>query len=188
VFNSKEEVAALFAAYKVLEEQNIEFVNHGTFRSLEATCHGMQGFWVLVEGEDPKFVPREVVEGLSRCLIKAEAVSLRDMPTVSVVPSPEGSVDKSLNWDSPEIQRRLLDIMAEAQAADTRYIRVISKSKAGRQTTLARIPQGANADVVVKTIMHARRKTKERTVMAEVLKKNLKRSMARSFPLDLHSN
>ena len=109
------------------------------------------------------------------------------MPTASAVPSPEGSGNKSLNWDSPEIQKRLLDIMAEAQAADTRYIRVISKSKAGRQTTLARIPQGANADVVVKTIMHARRKTKERTVMAEVLKMNLKRSMARSFPLELQT-
>jgi hypothetical protein len=178
----KNEVKALYAAYKAIEEMKIAFADHGTFRSLEATCHGVQGFWVLAGDEDPKFIPKEVVEGLSSRIKPTEAAEPE--PATAAAPEP-AAVSLGTGWDSPDIRRRLNDIVEEAQSLDTRYIRVISKSKAGKQTTLARIAVGTSADSVVKIIMHARRRTKDRTVMAEVLKKNLKRTMARSFPLEL---
>jgi hypothetical protein len=176
----KNEVKALYAAYKAIEEKNIEFVNHGSFSSLEAPCHGVQGFWVLSADEDPTFIPKEVVEGLSSRIKPTEAAE-----PAAAAPSEPASALLPIGWLDPDIQRRLNDIVGAVQSLDTRYVRVISKSKTGKQTTLARIGQGAPADVVVKIIMGARRKTKERTVMAEVLKKNLKRTMARSFPLEL---
>jgi hypothetical protein len=176
----KNEVKALYAAYKAIEEMKIAFADHGTFRSLEATCHGVQGFWVLAGDVDPKFIPKEVVEGLSSRIKPTEAAE-----PATAAPSEPAAVSLGTGWDSPDIRRRLNDIVEEAQSLDTRYIRVISKSKAGKQTTLARIAAGTSADSVVKIIMHARRRTKDRTVMAEVLKKNLKRTMARSFPLEL---
>ena len=184
MFDSKNEVLAAYAIYKGLEEKKIQFRNHGTFESVETTRDGVPGFWILMV-EETFFLPKDVLESLTTTpegLTPAKAVRLQDM-LPEAPPSPTGN--KSLTWDTPDIQRRLLDIVAEAQAADTRYIRVISKSKTGKQTSLARIAQGANAEVVIKTIQNARSKTKERTVMAEVLKKNLKRSMARSFPFDL---
>jgi hypothetical protein len=184
VFDSKDAVLAAYAIYRSLEEKKIQFRNHGTFESVEATRDGVPGFWILM-AEEIFFLPKDVLEGLTAApsgLTPAKAARLQDVLPDATSPSVG---NKSLTWDTPDIQRRLLDIVAEAQAADTRYIRVISKSKTGKQTSLARIAPGANAETVIKTIQNARSKTKERTVMAEVLKKNLKRSMARSFPFEL---
>lgn len=184
MLNTKNEVLAAYAIYKDLEEKRIQFRNHGTFESIETTRDGVPGFWILMV-EETFFLPKDVLESLTTTpegLTPAKAARLQDV-VPDAPPSPTGN--KSLTWDTPDIQRRLLDIVAEAQAADTRYIRVISKSKTGKQTSLARIAPGANAETVIQIIQNARSKTKERTVMAEVLKKNLKRSMARSFPFDL---
>lgn len=184
MFESKDEVRALYAAYKALEEKKAVFRNHGVFTTLETESSGVEGFWLFDVAEDPLFVPKFVIQALAPFMArKPRSVQTEEVPKPPE--TPEAKTASPINWTSPDIQRRLNDVVSEAQAADTRYIRVISKSKSGKQVSLARIAQGTNADTVVKIIMNARRKTKERTVMAEVLKTNLKRTMARSFPLEL---
>lgn len=193
MLDNKDAALAAYAIFKCLEEKQLKFANHGTFDSVAVSRNGVEGFWIFTVEEEPFFLPKEVLEGLTASpegITPAKVARLQDVfpdapaePAAPVAAAPTET--RSLTWDTPDIQRRLLDIVAEAQAADTRYIRVISKSKTGKQTSLARIAQGANAEVVIKTIQSARSKTKERTVMAEVLKKNLKRSMARSFPFEL---
>jgi len=91
----------------------------------------------------------------------------------------------AVGWESPDIQRRLNDVIALVQSADTRYVRVISKTKTGKQQTMARIAQGTSPENVMKIIMHVRRRSKDPTVMAEVLNVRLKRTLARSFPIEL---
>lgn len=174
----KNEVTGLYAMYKAIEEKKVEFVNHGPFKSLEATHNGAEGYWLFEIADEPVFVPKFVLR-----ILTSQATAPEQ--SEAAAPSEPAPVLLPIGWQDPDIQRRLNDIVGAVQSSDTRYVRVISKSKTGKQTTLARIGQGASADVVVKVIMGARRKTKERTVMAEVLKKNLKRTMARSFPAEL---
>lgn len=192
MFESKDEVTAMYAMCKALEAKQIKFTNHGTFDSVAVTRNGVEGFWIFTE-EEPFFLPKEVLEGLTAApegITPAKVVRMQDVfpdapafPAAPVAAAPAGN--KSLTWETPEIQRRLLDIVAQAQAADTRYIRVISKSKTGKQETRARIAQGTNAVDVVNILMHVRRRSKDPTVMAEVLNVRLKRTLARSFPLEL---
>lgn len=192
MLDNKDAALAAYAIYKCLEEKQIKFTNHGTFDSVAVTRNGVEGFWIFTE-EEPFFLPKEVLEGLTAApegITPAKVVRLHDVfpdapafPAAPVAAAPAGN--KSLTWDTPEIQRRLLDIVAEAQAADTRYIRVISKTKTGKQETRARIEQGTSPENVMKIIMNVRRRSKDPTVMAEVLNVRLKRTLARSFPLEL---
>jgi len=174
------EAKKLFAAYKAVGEK--KFRDHGAYTSLEDG----EGFWVFDGTTDPVYVTKTVIEKLS-----ALVLDLRPAEPVEVVVEPQAEETVAAtpvggaSWEDPDIVRRLNDIAWEAQAPDTKYVRIISKSKSGKQTTLARIAQGTDRYTVAQLIIGARRKTKERTVMAEVLKSDMRRTMARSFPLSL---
>lgn len=173
------EAKQLFAAYKAVGEK--KFRDHGAYTSLEDG----EGFWVFDGATDPVYVTKTVIEKLS-----ALVLDLRPAETVEAVAEPQAeeataATPAGASWEDPDIVRRLNDIAWEAQAPDTKYVRIISKSKSGKQTSLARIAQGTDRYTVAQLIIGARRKSKERTVMAEVLKSDMRRTMARSFPLSL---
>jgi len=179
MFESKDEVTAMYAMYKALEEKKVEIKNHGAFKSLETSHNGAEGFWLFEIESEPVFIPKFVVELLA-------PAAMRRFHTEQEVETPAPTeAPLAVGWESPDIQRRLNEIVVEVQSADTRYVRVISKTKTGKQQTVARIAQGTSPENVMKIIMHVRRRSKDPTVMAEVLNVRLKRTLARSFPLEL---
>jgi hypothetical protein len=183
MFESKDEVTAMYAMYKALEEKKVEIKNHGAFKSLETSHNGAEGFWLFEIESEPVFIPKFVVELLAPAAMRRFHTA-QEVETPAPLPAPT-EAPLAVGWESPDIQRRLNEIVVEVQSADTRYVRVISKTKTGKQETRARIAQGTSAGDVVKILMHVRSRSKDPTVMAEVLNVRLKRTLARSFPLEL---
>lgn len=172
------EAKQLFAAYKAVGE--MKFRDHGAYTSLEDG----EGFWVFVGVTDPIYVTKTVIEKLSALVLDLRPSQVEEV-VPAPTPEPQPTNSSGVSWEDPDIVRRLSDIAGEALAEDTKYVRVIAKDKSGKQTTITRIAQGTSRETVVQVIMGARRRTKQRTVMAEVLKSDLRRTMARSFPLEL---
>jgi hypothetical protein len=183
MFKSKDEVTAMYAMYKALEAKQIEIKNHGAFKSLETMHNGAEGFWLFEIENEPVFIPKFVVELLAPAAMRRFHPS-QEVATPAPLPAPT-EAPLAVGWESPDIQRRLNEIVVAVQSTDTRYVRVISKTKTGKQETRARIAQGTNPGDVVNILMHVRRRSKDPTVMAEVLNVRLKRTLARSFPLEL---
>lgn len=175
----KDEVQALYAMYRAIEEKKVVFSGHGSFTSLVGTSEGVEGFWIVgFRDQDAFFVPKVVVETL------APLGSVTPVAAEVVAPPKTKALPPLLGWDAPEIEKRLVAIAAAAQDKDTRYIRVIVKNKTGQQQTLARIAQGTSAENVSAIIRHVRRQAKEGTVMAEVLRHSGSSTLTRSFPLE----
>lgn len=176
----KDEVQALYAMYRAIEEKKVVFSGHGEFTSLVGTSEGVEGFWIVgFRDQDAFFVPKVVVETLAPLVFHSFT------PVASeVVAPPNKTLPPMLGWDAPEIEKRLVAIAMAAQDEDTRYIRVIVKNKTGKQQTLARIAQGTSAERVSEIIRHVRKQAKEGTVMAEVLRHSGSSTLTRSFPLE----
>ena len=167
MFTDKDEVQALYAMYRAIEEKKVVFNNHGSFTSLVGASEGIEGFWIVgFYDQDAFFVPKVVVE------------TLAPMALPSFTPAvPE---DDPLTA-SPEIWQRVVDVVRAAK--DARSVRVYEKYLDGPQNHLTTIQGGSDRETVVAALKDARKRSTAKTVMAEVVSHTGQRVLTRSFPL-----